>query len=87
MKNQAQFTPHKAETWAAALSIFDPRDANRAILEQGLTEDPFPDLAKIIIRCERIRRERDGTVPQGGVTQVSSSVVSKIASVFSLEIR
>jgi len=87
MKNQAQFTPHKAETWAAALSIFDPRDAVRAILEQGLTEDAFPDLAKIIIRCERIRRERDGTVPQGGVTQVSSAVVSKIASVFNLEIR
>lgn len=86
MKNQAQFTPHKAETWAAALSIFDPRDANRAILEQGLTDDPFPDLAKIVVRCERIRRERDGTVPQGGVTQVSAKVVQKIAQVFGLEV-
>lgn len=86
MKNQAQFTPHQSETWAAALAVYDVPVSNRAILEQALSEDPFPDLAKIIIRCERIRRERDGTTPQGGVSAVSKQVLGKIADAFGLEI-
>ena len=86
MKNQAQFTAHQSETWAAALATYDVPVTNRAILEQGLSEDPFPDLAKIVLRCERIRRERDGTMPQGGVTAVSAKMLGKIADAFGLEI-
>ena len=85
MKNQAQFTPHKAETWAATLSIYPVREVNRAILSFGLSTDPFPDLCKIVLECERIRREREGTMPQGEL-KVSAKVVSQIASALKIEV-
>lgn len=86
MKNQAQFTPHKAETWAAALSVYPPADANRAILEQGFSVDPFPDLSKVLLRCEAMRRERDGTPPQGGVLKLGPKTVEAIAGIYGIEI-
>lgn len=86
MKNQAQFTAHKAETWAAALSVYPTKDANRAILEQGLSVDPFPDLSKVLLRCETIRRERQGSTPQGGVAKISAKTIDKIAAILGIEI-
>ena len=86
MKNQTQFTPHAAETWAAALSVYDEKDVNRALIEQGLSTDPFPDLSKIMIRCETVRRERAGTVPQNGVTKVSDGAVTEVAALFGIEV-
>ena len=85
MKNQAQFTPHKAETWAATLSIYPGREVNRAILRFGLSPAPFPDLCKIVLECERIRREREGTMPQGEL-KVSAKGVSQIASALEIEV-
>ena len=86
MKNQAKFTPHQAETWAAALSCFDAKAVCRAIIEQGLNTDPFPDLSKIILRAETIRREKAGTIPQGGVVTVGPKVVDQVAEAFGIEI-
>ena len=86
MKNQSQFTPHAAETWAAALSVYDEKDVHRALIEQGLSTDPFPDLSKIMLRCEAKRRERAGTVPHGGVTAVGSKVVDEVAALFGIEV-
>ena len=86
MKNQAQFTPHQSETWAAALSVYDNKIVNRAILEQGLSPDPFPDLSKILMRCEQARREKEGTVPQGGVTRVSDRILRAIAARMQIEV-
>ena len=86
MKNQAQFTAHKSETWAAALSVYPVKVANRAIIEQGLSPDPFPDLSKILMRCEEIRRELDGSTPQGGVTKISAKMVQQIADRLEIEI-
>jgi hypothetical protein len=86
MKNQAQFTAHKSETWAAALSVYPVKVSNRAILEQGLCPDPFPDLSKILLRCEEMRRTADGSTPQGGITKISAKIVEQIAKRLEIEI-
>ena len=86
MKNQAQFTPHQSETWAAALSVYDTKIVNRAILEQGLSSDPFPDLSKIMIRCEHYRRQAADTMPQGGIVAVSDQTLREVAAKMQIEI-
>jgi hypothetical protein len=86
MKNQAQFTPHQSETWAAALSVYDTKIVNRAILEQGLSSDPFPDLAKILLKCEHHRRQAAGTMPQGGIVAVSDQTLQAVAAKMQIEI-
>lgn len=58
MKNQVQLTAHALETWIAALSVFDPEFVNQAVLEIGLSADPFPDLGKLVLRCDSIRCEK-----------------------------
>ena len=65
-KRTLELTPHQAETWTAALSIYQSRPSivHRAVIELATDEDPFPDLSKLLLRCEKIRRETDGTLPQ-----------------------
>lgn len=87
MKNQAKFTPHAAETWAAALAQFDPGDVNYAILKIGLSVDPFPDLAKIIQAAEERRRSRLGIETRGTQLSNSDKVVSAVARAFKLPLR
>ena len=87
MKNQTQLTPHQAETWVAALSIFDSRDVNRSCLELGLSSDPFPDLGKLVMRCDQLRRERKGTqLRTDSNGRPSASVVESVAKAMELEI-
>lgn len=86
MKNQAEFTPHALETWAAALSVYPSQLVNRAVLEIGLSADPFPDLGKVFSACERLRRERAGTVPQDGVCRLSDTTIGAVAQALQLEI-
>lgn len=86
MKSQAQFTPHKIETWQAALCTFDHRDVNLAILQIGLSADPFPDLGKLMIRCETMRRERLGNMPQDGVKILAASTIRKVAETMQLDL-
>lgn len=65
-KNTVQLTPHAAETWTAALSIYQnqPQIVNRAIVMLAVSEDPFPDLGKLLSACEKLRRQAAGTMPQ-----------------------
>ena len=87
MKNRADFTPHQVETWVAALSIFDPRDVNQSILEIGLSVDPFPDLGKVLMACDRKRRERSGTqLKTDSNGKPSASLVAQVAKAMELEI-
>lgn len=65
MKNQVQFTPHVLETWLAALSVFPPECVNQAVVEIGLSLDPFPDVGKIALRADELRRIKAGTTAQG----------------------
>ncbi len=65
-KRTLELTDHQTETWLAALSIYRSRPSivNRAVIELAIDDDPFPDLAKLLLKCEKIRREADGTMPQ-----------------------
>lgn len=65
-KRTLELSPHQAETWAAALSLYADRPSivNRAVIELATDEDPFPDLAKLLLKCEKLRREADGKMPQ-----------------------
>lgn len=80
MKNQAQFTPHAASVWMCALSIYDTAHVTQALLEMGLSPDPFPDLAKVIQKCERKRREAAGTLPKtDGPVSLPAELLALIA--------
>ncbi len=65
-KNTVQLTAHAAETWTAALSIYQdqPQVVNRAIVMLAVSADPFPDLGKLLSVCEKFRRQEAGTMPQ-----------------------
>lgn len=59
MKKTLELTPHQLDTWDKTLSCYFPEDiVTRAIIEFGLTADPFPDIGKLIERCSRIKAER-----------------------------
>ncbi len=66
-----------SETYALALSAFDPKDASRAVLEFMCSDDPFPDLGKLISKTEAIRRRRVGGTPQKGMSEGSMQRVAK----------
>lgn len=59
MKSQAQFTPLQLATWAAVLSQYPIETVNLAVLHLGLCTDPFPDLSKVLARCEYIEHENN----------------------------
>ena len=86
MKSQAQFTGHKLETWQAALSVFPVEDVNLAVLTLGLSADPFPDLGKLMLKCEALRRHRAGNAPQAGVVALSTTVLQRVAAAMGLRI-
>ena len=87
MKNQAQFTPHAASVWMCALSIYDPAHVTQSLLEMGLSPDPFPDLGKVIQKCERKRREAAGTMPKtDGPLTLPPELVGLIAERLELEV-
>ena len=49
------------------------------------SEDPFPDLGKLLAACERIRRDADGTMPQDA-TKVKFNNVAQLAAAWGLEV-
>lgn len=65
-KRTLELTAHQAETWLSALSIYAerPQIVVMAVIEIATSEDPFPDLAKLLTKCEKIRRQMDNTMPQ-----------------------
>lgn len=86
MKNTVQLTPHAVETWCAVLGLYDTTIVNEAVVRIGLSEDPFPDLGKLVTRCEAIRRERAGTVAQSDRPQLGSAAVARAARALGLEV-
>jgi hypothetical protein len=67
-KRTLELTDHQTDTWASALSIYKdtPQIVHRAILQLATSDDPFPDLGKLLTLCERIRRQREGRMTQSG---------------------
>jgi hypothetical protein len=86
MKRTVDLTPHQSETWLAALSIFETSVVNEAVVRIGLSEDPFPDLGKLVSRCDAIRRERSGTVSMSESKHLGTGAVRKIAEALRLRI-
>lgn len=84
-KRALELTPHQAETWAASLSVFDPKIVNEAIIRIAHSDDPFPDLGKIIMRCEVLRREREGTLSQGEA-RLGTRTMKALAQAWGVEI-
>jgi len=89
MKNQVNLTVHQLETWVAVLSCFDDDIVTRVILEIGLSEDPFPDIGKIVTRCEVLRRRRanlDYGEGRTGPVKIGDGMLKKIAAALQLKI-
>jgi hypothetical protein len=86
MKNQVNLTAHQLETWIAVLSCYEPEIVTRAILEIGLSEDPFPDLGKILSRSELLRRRKSGTESKTETKIIGEKMLHLIADSLQLRI-
>jgi len=84
-KNTVQLTSHQVETWLAALSVFDQKIVNAAIINIAFSDDPFPDLGKIVLRCEALRRGQSGSVSQGEV-KLGTATTKALAKAWGVEI-
>lgn len=84
-KRTVELTDHQAETWLASLSVFDARIVNEAIIRIANSEDPFPDLGKLVMRCEAMRRERSGT-PATGDVKLGTKTVRQLAAAWGVEV-
>ncbi len=56
MKRVAEFTPHQLETRDAVLGCFDVKHVNRAVIEFGMSDDPFPDIGKLASKFREYRK-------------------------------
>ena len=86
-KRTLELTDHQTETWLAALSMYaeNPKIVNRAIIQLAVDDDPFPDLAKLLAKCERIRREMENTLPQDS-PKIKFQDVKTLAKAWGLEV-
>jgi hypothetical protein len=71
----------------SALSIYAdrPQIVNKAVIQMATSEDPFPDLGKLLAACERIRREADGTMPQDS-SKVKFTNIAQLAEAWGLDV-
>jgi hypothetical protein len=86
MKNQVKFTAHQLETWVAVLCSYEQAVVTRACLEIGLSDDPFPDLGKLTLRCETLRRRKAGIEASDGKVRIGDGMLRKIAESLNLRI-
>lgn len=84
-KRTIELSPHQADTWLASLSIFDEVIVNEAVIRIAHSDDPFPDLGKLVMRCEQLRREKSGTMPQGEV-KLGSATLQQLADAWGVKI-
>jgi hypothetical protein len=85
MKKQANLTSFELETWVAGLSIFETEIVNEAVVRIGLSEDPFPDLGKLVMRCDAIRRDKAGALRTGDSKQLGTATIAKLARAMGLD--
>jgi hypothetical protein len=86
MKNQVEFTAYALETWVAVLSVFEPYIVNRAVIQLGLGVDPFPDLGKVVMICEELRRKATGKMPSDGKVKLADATLNSVAKALQLPI-
>lgn len=87
MKERVDMTPFALETWVAVLGQYPVEVVNRAVVQIGLSSDPFPDLGKIVLACETIRRANAGTTPLDGVKAISQKMIDAVAAALELDIK
>lgn len=71
----------------AVLAQFPAVTTNKAILQLGLSTDPFPDLGKLVLCCQQIEwSQSKDYAPGRDTSKVSSSVISKAAENLQIKI-
>lgn len=80
-----EFTPHQLETWAAILGCFETRHVNRAVIEFGLSFDPFPDVGKIADKCKALRLAEQQYSDNRGASP-PPAIVQRVAAALNLEV-
>jgi hypothetical protein len=87
MKRQVEFTPHQLDTWLAILAQFPATTVNKAILQIGLSTDPFPDVGKLALLCQQIEWSKSTDYAPGrDVSKVSSGVLARAAENLQIKI-
>jgi len=86
-KRTLELTRHQTETWVSALSIYKetPEIVHRAILKLATSDDPFPDLSKLLTLCERIRRETNNVHTQDP-EKTKFNRIEALAKVWGIEV-
>jgi hypothetical protein len=79
-------TRYDVETWAAVLSVYPADVANLSLLEIALNADPFPDLGKVVVRCQIKMAERSTRVTQADPSKLSKRVLMEIAKALQVDI-
>ena len=82
----AEFTRHQSETWCAALSVFPFGVVNRALIEISLSDDPFPNLGKVVMRCQQEMQKRSDVVSQADASKPMRSTINKVAAAFEISL-
>ena len=88
MKRQATFSREEADCWVTILAIFPTETVNRAMLQLGLSTDPFPDLGKLVAACQAIEAEKNPQVVRGASSagRPSKGLVNAAAEALGLEV-
>ena len=84
-KRTVELTPHQAETWLASLSIYEPAVVNEAVIRLAHSDDPFPDLGKLVMMCEQVRRQKAGTLPAGEM-RLGTDTLQRLADAWGVTI-
>ena len=74
------------ETWCAVLSVYPANIANLSILEIALNADPFPDLGKVVARCQAKMHEQSKTPTQADPSKLSKRRLIEIANALQIPI-
>ena len=86
-KNQAALTLFALETWCAVLSVYPVDVVNTAVLQMALGQDPFPDLGKVVARCQRVMASRSNQVTQADPERLGAGTIKRIAAALRMEIQ
>lgn len=79
-------TRFDVETWCAVLSVYPAAIANLSILEIALNSDPFPDLGKVVAKCQAKAHEQSKLPTQADPSRLSKRKLIEIANALQIPI-
>ena len=79
-------TRFDVETWCAVLSVYPAAVANLSILEIALNSDPFPDLGKVVAKCQAKMAEQAKVPSQADPAKLSKGRLLEIARALQIQI-